>query len=623
MSLNCFLYNSEDQVSLSLDGENIDFGTTALMEPDTLLISSSGKSIESNCSYSYSFGFDGVALDTGAESNAGNLSWHSRAGSNSWHDGSRAFSLSNRHDVEDGFLRSYSSNQDHRIEEEIETKGARYSESAKIAANSFKLSGKGESVIPTFSYSYAQTFDGDSLGFETESSAGGSKWTIRLDPDKAGDEIDSPIFMARNFAENGSMKSSFFNDNNRIDESIETDNSYYIENVNITPDDLAFLGKGTHRQSAFLYSYSQTLDGETLGSRANSTSGGAFWSSSANASSTDGSKDALLIAKDFVENGSLNSEYYNSEYSVVKSVETLGAYFSERAEITPVELNARGSGINHLPTFMYSYSQTFDGDTLGSRVDSTSGGAFWSSSMNASSTHGSKDSMLTAKDFVENGTLNSEYYNPDHRIEERVKTDGVYYSERAEIAPGDINAKGSGINRIAVFAYSYSQILDGDTIGSKVDSTSGGAFWSSSANASSADGPKDSMLKAKDFVENGSLSSEYYNSEYMVAKNVETKGAYYSESGDIAPDNLTFKGTGFSRKPEFGYSYSQTFDGDTLGSRVDSTSGGAFWSASANASSADGSKDSMLKAKDFVENGSLSSEYYNSEDIVAKSVATE
>jgi hypothetical protein len=226
---------------------------------------------------------------------------------------------------------------------------------------------------------------------------------------------------------------------------VETDGAYYSESGDIAPDNLTFKGTGFSRKPEFVYSYAQTFDGDTLGSRVDSTSGGAFWSASANASSKEGSKDTMLTAKDFVENGSLSSEYYNSEHIIAKSVETYGVHYSESGDIAPAELIAEGYGGNRLPAFTYSYSQTFDGDTMGCGANSTSGAAFWHSSTNSNlQANEAQDATLQSSNAVNDGRSEIFYFNPDLTVKETVETRDANYFQRANLTAGSIDAKGGG-----------------------------------------------------------------------------------------------------------------------------------------------------------------------------------
>jgi hypothetical protein len=153
----------------------------------------------------------------------------------------------------------------------------------------------------------------------------------------------------------------------------------------------------------------------------------------------------MLTAKDFVENGSLSSEYYNSEHIIAKSVETNGAYYSESGDIAPAKLIAEGYGANRLPAFAYSYSQTFDGDTMGCGANSTSGAAFWHSSTKYNMQENeAQDATLRSSNAVNDGRSEIFYFNPDLTVKETVETRDANYFQRANLTAGSIDAKGGG-----------------------------------------------------------------------------------------------------------------------------------------------------------------------------------
>jgi hypothetical protein len=225
-------------------------------------------------------------------------------------------------------------------------------------------------------------------------------------------------------------------------------------------------------------------------------------------------------------------------------VETAGANFSGRADITPEDLNAKGAGKERIPAFKYDYSQTFDGDTIGSRAESTSGGAYWNGSANANKKDGSKDSLLIAKDYVENGTLKGEYYNAEHSFANGVETEGAYYSESGYIAPAELVADGYGANRLTAFAYSYSQTFDGDTMGCGAASTSGAAFWHSSTNSSLEAEAQDATLQASNAVYDGLSQISYFNPDLTVTETLETKDSNYFQRADLTAWSIDAKGGG-------------------------------------------------------------------------------
>lgn len=244
MSLSCSLYNSEDSLSVSLDGENFDFMGSAILDPTSLYYRNGGGSTQPDCSYDYSVSFDGVTLESGAESDSGAFSWHANADSNYCGDGARSFDLSAKNMVNDGTLSSHYSNPDHSVEEDVDVEGAHYSENIKLSEGDMDAEGLGASHDDGFYYSFSQTMDEEEMGSEVEADSGASVWKVSVDDDIEKDSTGASTLTAINLVEDGSLKSSYFNPNLNVDETVETENAVYLEKGTISHGRIDSSGNG-------------------------------------------------------------------------------------------------------------------------------------------------------------------------------------------------------------------------------------------------------------------------------------------------------------------------------------------------------------------------------------------
>jgi hypothetical protein len=439
-------------MAVSLDGENFDFSGSAFLESDSLYYSNGGSSTQPDCSYSYGIILNGEPLQSGAKSDSGNFSWHATAGSNMWHQEISAFELSNKHKVKDGTMRTFDANGDHRVDEVIAADGASYSVSAEITPDAMDLKGKGSNNKPAFSYSYAQTLDNELLGSSAASSSGGAAWRVNVTTDGPDDEEQVATLFAKDFVENGSLVSSFFNSDHLIEETVTTDNAYFVESSNLTHDAIAAAGTGGSRLPEFLYSYAQIFDGDILGAGASSTSGRAKWS--ANASSEgDGLNDADINARSFVEDGSLKSEYFNNDHRIEETVIAESANYTARANVVSGELNANGAGFSAgfswqhpLNTeFRYSHNQTLDAKSIGLGAQGASANGRWFASASASGKGDARNSAkVLAINNETNGSLKTFYFNPDLSVEDDVEALDARSSQWVNVSEEKLEAKTRG-----------------------------------------------------------------------------------------------------------------------------------------------------------------------------------
>ena len=143
VSLQCNFYNSEDEVSMSLEGSNLGFSAQVILEPDFLSYDNGGSSNDEDSHYSYNLNFNGKSISSGAETNNGGFGWSAIANSNIDGEGSKALSVTSHSQVADGYLDTYSANSYLNVARSIAVNNGYYSETSTIGADNLNSKGSG------------------------------------------------------------------------------------------------------------------------------------------------------------------------------------------------------------------------------------------------------------------------------------------------------------------------------------------------------------------------------------------------------------------------------------------------------------------------------------------------
>lgn len=143
LSFHCSIYNSDDSVDVSLQGENLKFDGTAYLDKNSLNYNNGGSSTQPDCSYSYSVNFNGEEMTSGAQTDSGGFSFHTLVDSNYFGPDSKAYDLSLKNIVANGVLNSHYSNSDVTVSENLELDMAAYSQGAKLKPGYMESQGSG------------------------------------------------------------------------------------------------------------------------------------------------------------------------------------------------------------------------------------------------------------------------------------------------------------------------------------------------------------------------------------------------------------------------------------------------------------------------------------------------
>jgi hypothetical protein len=235
-----------------MDGENLGFSGTAIIEPHSMLYQNKGSSNQPDCDYSYSLSLNEKPLASGASTDSGAFSWGAKASSGDYALGSETLSLSARHMVDDGVLSSYFATSEHEVADKIKTDGASYSEAFQLDQDSMSSKGKGYTTQPEFSYSFEQTVDGRSLGSGAESDSGAAKWSFRTLSEGLEDGSSKTSISAESGVEDGYLKSTYFNPNIKVDEDVEVSGATYFQKASVDLEQLDSTGNGITREEESL-----------------------------------------------------------------------------------------------------------------------------------------------------------------------------------------------------------------------------------------------------------------------------------------------------------------------------------------------------------------------------------
>jgi hypothetical protein len=147
IALQMSYYNSEDDLSISLEGENLAFDSFCTLEPDSIFYDNGGSSKNTDAGYSYALSLNGETEFSSAETDSGMFGWsgHAEAGGDLGLDQLKVSSTSA---VKDGMLNIAYGNNDFKVQETIEAEESGYSQKARITTNSVDSDGSGSTLQP-------------------------------------------------------------------------------------------------------------------------------------------------------------------------------------------------------------------------------------------------------------------------------------------------------------------------------------------------------------------------------------------------------------------------------------------------------------------------------------------
>jgi hypothetical protein len=147
IALQMSFYNSDDEMSMSLEGENLAFESFCTLEPDSLLYDNGGSSKQPDAQYSYSLSLNGETMFSNAKTDSGNFGWsgHIEAGGDS---GANSLGISPNSAVKDGTLNTAYGNNEFQVQETVKAVNSVYGQKAKLSPGAVVSAGSGSTIKP-------------------------------------------------------------------------------------------------------------------------------------------------------------------------------------------------------------------------------------------------------------------------------------------------------------------------------------------------------------------------------------------------------------------------------------------------------------------------------------------
>jgi hypothetical protein len=147
IALQMSFYNSDDEMAMSLEGENLAFESFCALEPDSLLYDNGGSSKQPDAEYSYSLSLNGETMFSSAKTDSGKFGWsgHIEAGGDS---GANSLMVSPNSAVVDGTLITTYGNNKFQAQETVKAVNSGYGQSAKLNPDAVISKGSGSTLKP-------------------------------------------------------------------------------------------------------------------------------------------------------------------------------------------------------------------------------------------------------------------------------------------------------------------------------------------------------------------------------------------------------------------------------------------------------------------------------------------
>jgi len=145
VSLHMDIYNSQDSMSMSLDGANLNFKALSLLNPDSINYDNGGSSNQPQAEYSYSLTLNGETAYSSAKTNSGGFAWSGKAMSN---DDGKMLKVAAMSAVKDGKLTTNYGNNKFKVQESMEAENSGYAQKALIQPDSVTSAGAGSTLEP-------------------------------------------------------------------------------------------------------------------------------------------------------------------------------------------------------------------------------------------------------------------------------------------------------------------------------------------------------------------------------------------------------------------------------------------------------------------------------------------
>jgi len=138
-------YNSDDDMSMSLEGSNLNFGSSCILAPRSIKYDNGGASTQPHAEYSYSLALNGQNAFSSAETDSGMFAFQGAVqagGENNKH----VMKISAKSGVKDGRLNVAYGNDEFEVQETVEAENSVYQQKADISPTAVSSSGFGSTT---------------------------------------------------------------------------------------------------------------------------------------------------------------------------------------------------------------------------------------------------------------------------------------------------------------------------------------------------------------------------------------------------------------------------------------------------------------------------------------------
>jgi len=145
MSLQMNYYNSDDSISVSMDGYNLEFESFCELYADSITYKNGGSSKQPDAEYSYSISLNEKSAFSSAETDSGEFAWNSNIIADA---STEEFNVAAKSEVKDGHLSLNYGNRDMSVKETVDAENAGYSQQARFIDGSVESQGGGSTLQP-------------------------------------------------------------------------------------------------------------------------------------------------------------------------------------------------------------------------------------------------------------------------------------------------------------------------------------------------------------------------------------------------------------------------------------------------------------------------------------------
>lgn len=140
---------------------------------------------------------------------------------------------------------------------------------------------------------------------------------------------------------------------------------------------------------------------------------------------------------------SLQMNFYNSDDSMLMSLEGYNLEFESFCELTPDSLLYNNGGTSKKDDAEYAYSLSLNGESLYSSAETDSGKFEFHGSIDAGKSEGNLFT-ISSRSAVKDGKLSLEYGNNELQVQETANAKSSGYQQEVQIKPGNVISQGGG-----------------------------------------------------------------------------------------------------------------------------------------------------------------------------------